>query len=127
MKFTLPDEFEYAFYCHCSECRKFSGSPFSAAAGISKEKLLFLSGTDHVKYFRKRQAANMAYCGLCGSSLFSDDFDKGLTHIRLGTLNEVPSLKPQMHVFVGSKAPWYKITDNLPQFDSMPTRKINEA
>ena len=123
VKFSLPDDFIYAFYCHCSECRRFSGSPFSAAGGIAKERLVILSGEKHLKYYRKREAANMVYCELCGSSLFSDNFSKGLSHIRLGTLNEAPSLKPQMHVFVDSKASWYEINDDLPQFNTMPIQK----
>jgi len=69
----------------------------------------------------------MAFCNLCGSSLFSENFRKDLLHIRLGVLNEEPSLKPQAHVFVGSKVPWYQITDGLPQFETIPPSKNNET
>ena len=70
VKFSLPDELEYAFNCHCSECRRFSGSAFSAAAGIPREKLVIVSGESHIKYYRKRDVADLAFCELCGSSLF---------------------------------------------------------
>jgi hypothetical protein len=40
--------------------------------------------------------------------------------LALGTLNEDPGQKPEFHIFVGSKAPWHDITDNLPQFDEWP-------
>ena len=69
----------------------------------------------------------MAFCNLCGSSLFSENFRKDLLHIRLGVVNEEPSLKPQAHVFVGSKVPWYQITDDLPQFETIPPSKNNET
>jgi hypothetical protein len=38
----------------------------------------------------------------------------------MGTLNDAPSMKPSMHIFVGSKAPWYDILDDLPQFEGFP-------
>ena len=41
-------------------------------------------------------------------------------HVAMGTLAETPSIRPSMHVFVGSKAPWYEITDDLPRFEGAP-------
>ena len=41
-------------------------------------------------------------------------------HVALGSLRDAPSLLPQNHMFVGSKAPWYEIRDDLPQFDRYP-------
>jgi hypothetical protein len=35
--------------------------------------------------------------------------------LRLGTLNNNPGVKPSRHIYVGSKAPWFDITDALPQ------------
>jgi hypothetical protein len=35
----------------------------------------------------------------------------------MGTLTEAPAIRPAMHIFVGSKAPWFEITDGLPQYD----------
>ena len=125
VNFHLPDEFLYAFYCHCSECRRFSGSAFSVAGGISREKLIVTNGEEHIKYYRKRGVANLAFCEMCGSSLFSDNFKRGLIHIRYGALNEEPSLKPQAHMHVASMLPWYEITDDLPQFKTIPSSKIS--
>ena len=125
VNFHLPDEFLYAFYCHCSECRRFSGSAFSVAGGISREKLIVTNGEENIKYYRKRDVANLAFCEMCGSSLFSDNFKRGLIHIRYGALNEEPSLKPQAHMHVASMLPWYEITDDLPQFKTIPSSKIS--
>jgi hypothetical protein len=38
-------------------------------------------------------------------------------HVALGSLADAPSIRPSAHIFVGSKAPWYTITDDLPQFE----------
>ena len=42
--------------------------------------------------------------------------DGAYVHVTLGTLKDAPSLHPTEHIFVGSKAPWFNITDALPQY-----------
>ena len=120
VQYQIPDQLQYAAYCHCSECRRFSGSAFSAVGGVARDYLEINSGEELIKYFKKTEASNMAFCSVCGSSLFAEKPLKGLVHLRLGTLMDCPSLKPQAHVFVGSKAPWFEITDQLPQFEGLP-------
>ena len=44
----------------------------------------------------------------------------GNTHVAMGTLVDDPKVRPSFHMFVGSKAPWHEITDNLPQFEGLP-------
>ena len=40
--------------------------------------------------------------------------------IALATLDDDPGVRPESHIFVGSKAPWFEITDDLPQFTELP-------
>jgi hypothetical protein len=42
--------------------------------------------------------------------------DGGFVHVAMGTLIDDPSIRPSAHIFVGSKAPWFAITDDLPQY-----------
>jgi len=62
-----------------------------------------------------------AHCKGCGSLLYSVVRDGAFVHVPLGTLVDTPSIRPRAHIFVGSKAPWFTITDDLPQFDEFPT------
>lgn len=57
-----------------------------------------------------------AFCGNCGSSLYAEKPKRGMLHLRIGTLDEAPSLRPQFHSFVASKAEWDTICDGLPQY-----------
>ena len=41
-------------------------------------------------------------------------------HVNLGALHDPPSLRPTAHIYVGSKARWHEITDDLPQHDELP-------
>ena len=58
-----------------------------------------------------------AHCRRCGSLLYSLVRDGALVHVTMGTLVDEPSIRPTVHIFVGSKAPWYTITDDLPQHE----------
>ena len=57
-----------------------------------------------------------AHCNRCGSLLYSVVRDGAFVHVALGTLLDDPGIRPSRHIFVGSKAPWFTITDDLPQY-----------
>ncbi len=58
-----------------------------------------------------------AHCARCGSLLYSLVRDGAWVHVAMGTLLDDPSIRPTAHIFVGSKAPWFTITDGLPQYE----------
>jgi hypothetical protein len=114
--YTVADEFVYAANCHCSGCRAATGSAFKAFAGIEREKLEITKGQDDV-FIVGEKHANDTRCGVCGSFLYSVVRDGTFVHVAMGSLVDTPSIRPTEHIFVGSKAPWFEITDDLPQFD----------
>jgi hypothetical protein len=59
--------------------------------------------------------SNHTRCGACGSLLFSVVRDGDFVHVAMGSLVDPPSIRPTEHIYVGSKAPWFEITDALPQ------------
>ena len=122
VRLTVPDDFAYFGACHCSECRKFSGSAFSAVAGIPYDDLLVVSGESDIRYYAKSETGTLAFCGNCGSSLFGKRSDIKMIHLRVGVLDDVPAQSLNYHVFVGSKATWHTIGDDLKQFEKMPKR-----
>lgn len=123
IKFRIPDKFHYMGNCHCSECRKFTGAAFSAAAGIDCNELEITEGKEFISFYHKTEDTDLAFCNNCGSSLFSKKLNTNICNIRLGVLDDNPSQKPSFHIFVASKAPWFEITDDLKQFDEMPESK----
>ena len=64
---------------------------------------------------------NDTHCKVCGSLLYSVVREGAYIHVAMGTLVDVPTIRPNKHIFVGSKAPWFMITDGLPQFDEHAT------
>ena len=115
VEYAVADEFVYAANCHCSNCRRATGSAFKPFAGIERRKLRIVSGADKLMLFGEENA-NDTHCKLCGSLLYSVVRDGAFVHVTLGTLLDDPTIRPTEHIFVGSKAPWFTITDDLPQY-----------
>jgi hypothetical protein len=114
VRYQVEDAFLYAMNCHCSRCRAATGSAFKAFAGIEREKLRVTDGADRLLVFGEEDL-NHTRCGVCGSFLFSVVRDGEYVHVSLGSLADPPGIRPTKHIFVGSKAPWFEITDDLPQ------------
>ena len=119
VRYTVPDAFRYALQCHCSQCRRATGSAFKAFAGIERSKLSVIEGGDNLLIFGGKDAHD-ARCRTCGSLLFSIVRDGRYAHVTLGTLMDSPTIRPSAHIFVESKAPWYDIDGVLPRFQVYP-------
>lgn len=114
VEYRVHDAFVYALNCHCSQCRRATGSAFKAFAAIEREKFTVTCGEQDLLIFGQALHHD-ARCGQCGSLLYSLVREGSFIHLTLGTLTDAPSIKPSAHIFVKSKAPWYTITDELPQ------------
>ena len=117
-RYEVPDEFLYAANCHCSRCRAATGAAFKAFAGIERHRLAITAGSETLLIVGT-ESANHTRCGVCGSLLFSVVRDGEYVHVAMGSLVDEPSIRPTEHIFVGSKAPWFEITDDLPQRDEL--------
>jgi hypothetical protein len=115
--YRVVDAFRYAANCHCSRCRASTGSAFKPFAGIEHQKLEITHGAGALLIIGDEKL-NDTRCGDCGSLLFSVVRDGAFVHVALGSLVDDPSVRPSDHIFVGSKAPWFDITDDLPQFEA---------
>jgi hypothetical protein len=114
--YAVADEFVYAANCHCSNCRRTTGSAFKPFAGIEREKLVITEGGDNLMIFGDENGHD-AHCKVCGSLLYSLVRSGAFVHVAMGTLVDGPTIRPTKHIFVGSKAPWFTITDDLPQYE----------
>jgi hypothetical protein len=120
VRFLVQDDFEYAFYCHCSRCRVRTGSAFAAIAGVSIDKVEVTAGHEHLLLEGECSDGYGARCRRCFSFLFAAVRERKYLHVSLGVLVDPPGRVPDHHIYVASKAPWYQITDALPQYDESP-------
>ena len=114
VRYRVADEFRYAANCHCSNCRASTGSAFKPFAGIEREKLEVTGGADKLLIWGDADN-NHTRCAVCGSLLYSVVRNGAYVHVALGSLADEPRIRPTEHIFVGSKAPWFETTDELPQ------------
>ena len=108
---------EYVFqYCHCSRCRKFTGSAHAANILVKPEQFEWLSGEELVGRFEHPEAKYYAtsFCTHCGSSLPWMAQSGGTVVIPAGTLDEDPGIRPRQNIFWDSRAPWCEEVSALP-------------
>jgi hypothetical protein len=115
VRYEVADAFSYALICHCSNCRRTTGCAFKPFAGIERHKFRVVSGAD-ARLIVGDDITHDAHCARCGSLLYSVVRDGKWVHVAMGTLLDDPAIRPTAHIFVGSKAPWDVITDDLPQY-----------
>jgi hypothetical protein len=116
VEYRVADRFLYAANCHCSNCRRTTGSAFKPFAGIERDKLSVSKCENGLMIFGEENGHDV-HCRMCGSLLYSVVREGAYVHVAMGTLVDDPSIRPTEHIFVGSKAPWFTITDDLPQYE----------
>lgn len=121
VRYEVEDAFRYAFNCHCSQCRRATGAAFKPFAGIERAHLRLEQGRSDALIHGSVDAAHDVHCRHCGSLLYSVVREGAWVHVTMGTLVDAPAIRPQGHLFVGSKAPWFEITDALPQYEEFPS------
>lgn len=112
-------------YCHCSRCRKFTGSAHASNILVAPEHFSWLKGEDHVCRYEPENTRHFAtsFCKTCGSSLpWAAKSGKAVV-IPAGTLNEHPGIEPVQNVFCGSRAQWYVSASSLPEHEALPLKK----
>ncbi|MGB5996363.1 MAG: GFA family protein [Marinomonas sp.] len=121
-KFELVGEFKKFFLCHCSRCRKSSGSAHCSNLFAPGAQLTWLSGEEKLRFYQ-HEDTNFArtFCSVCGSNVPTDAKARGLVVVPAGCLDTDVDISPQAHVFTSSKGNWDDGFENLPAFEGMPS------
>src|SRR5262249_9706548 len=103
--------------CHCSRCRKARGAAHASNLFAPVDAVRFTRGEEQVATYKVPDARyfTQRFCRRCGSSMPRHDRDRGFAVVPMGALDDDPGMRPERHIFTGSKAPWYDIPDDLPQ------------
>ena len=117
-QFTGP--FRMMMHCHCSMCRKHHGAAFATFVGAPYSAFRWVRGEDAIAKYPSSEHGVRSYCRRCASVAPTLMPDAGFAIAPAGNLDGDPGIRPQGHMFVGSKAGWYTITDSLPQHAAMP-------
>ena len=120
LRYELDGPFSAMMHCHCSMCRKHHGAGFATFVVAPIAGFRFTSGEDRLVRYRSSPNGVRSFCSVCGSAGPTPMPALGVTAAPAASLEGELGIKPQSHIFVGSKAPWYEITDGLPQHEAYP-------
>lgn len=121
-KLSFAAEPELTFICHCNDCQKTTGSPFSVELMVSSDT--FRSDGELSTYTVTGDSGKQVHrraCLHCNSGLFLEcDADPGYIFVKAGALLDSSWVEPEMHIYTAAKQPWVKLADDLPHFEQAP-------
>lgn len=123
IEFEVDSEPSMMGNCHCSRCRK-TGSPVFIV--IRADAFRYTKGQEFVARYVPEPPYNStrSFCQRCGTTIGELDLpQQGWAAVAVTALDDDPGMRSRFHEFVNSKAPWYEILDDLPQFQERPTRR----
>lgn len=120
LRYQIDGPFVDMLHCHCSMCRKHHGTPFATWVAAPIAGFRWLSDTSSLATYRSSERGHRDFCRICGSVAPMIEENFGMAIAPAGNLEGDPGIRPTRHMFVGSKAGWYEITDDLPQHEEFP-------
>ncbi len=108
------------YQCHCSDCRKATGSSANAATFVSAEQFRWIRGEDKIVSFKKNSGYRNDFCSVCGSSVPNSLKDTNKVWVPAGLLEETNNLKIAVHLYMGSRASWEKTSQDSKEYDESP-------
>jgi len=106
-------------HCHCSKCRKSSGTAYATNGFVKSADIRIISGVDAVRFHEMSPGRRRHFCGTCASPLYSSNAnDPDRLRLRLGILDSDIVERPISHNFVSSRACWDDLDACLPRHDA---------
>lgn len=105
-------------HCHCSLCRKNSGTAFATNGFVNTRDFTLTKGKDNLTEFNFKPRRARFFCKTCGSPIYSANAeDKSRLRIRLGLIDSDITEQVISHNFVTSKANWEQLETHLPCYE----------
>ena len=104
-------------HCHCVNCRKLTGAAFASYAHVAADKFRFTSGEDMLVQYEFSPGSFRNRCKVCGCLAPGKASYLKTVSVPAGLLDDDPGVRPLLHVFTSSRAPWWTIADELPQHE----------
>jgi len=122
VRFEVDGEIQDFSHCHCSQCRRLHGAAYATFAAVARDMFRYVSGEADINTYPSSASSDRVFCATCGSNIMVTLEDEPDTlYLSMGAIEGDPPRPPGYHIYVGSKAPWHEITDDLPQYDAEPS------
>ena len=120
VRYRLGSEPMFVHCCHCRDCQRQTGSAFAINALIETDRIPLLSGAPEPVPVPTESGRphDIHRCPHCHTALWSDYGRRpSLRFVRVGTLDDPDAIRPDVHIFTRSKAPWVVLPDGVPAFE----------
>lgn len=103
--------------CHCSRCRRRSGSSYFVGLACGASSLHWRSGEQLIRSWQMpgTRFYKPSFCAVCGTPTPST-LGHG-TFLAAGTLDGDPGIRIRCHIYYGSRARWLNVADGIACFD----------
>ena len=124
VKYSFRGEIVVFQYCHCSRCKKYTGSAHASNMIGDPTGFQWVEGEEYVSRYEMPEARHFAtsFCKRCGSSLPWITKSKKAVVIPAGTLDSDPEIKPTQSIYYKNRAPWYVNVHELIKYDALPEK-----
>ena len=124
VEFKFSTDALLAYQCHCSICRKATGSAYSTTLIVPEASFVLLRGKEKVSSYSKESGYKVNFCSCCGSPVPNIFRGFPLFSVPVGSLDDVPDIEVVVQIHLGSRAKWDKDHFEGQKFVEMPS--INE-
>ncbi len=109
VQYRVTGPFEVFHLCHCSQCRRATGTAHAANIFTTADRIEWLSGQDLIKRYTPAEAGiiSKCFCSNCGSTVPYTSLKSGKLIIPAGGLNEAAGIAPKDNIFWRDRADWY--------------------
>lgn len=117
VQFEIKGPIDSLIHCHCSLCRKSTGTAYATNGFVATEDFVIHKGADNLTGFAFKPGRVRHFCKTCGSPIYSSNSDDpARIRIRAGTIKDDIEERPVAHIFASSKANWDTIAGDVPSF-----------
>ena len=118
VQFEVDGEINDFSHCHCSQCRRLHGAAYATFAGVARDQFRYVSREDAIKGYTSSESHDRIFCGECGSNIMvALDDDPENFYLSMSTLEGDPPRPAGYHIYVGSKAAWHELSDDLAHYE----------
>ena len=119
VRFEVTEPFEAVNMCHCTSCKKLSGSGGTVSGRVATSAIVILEGRERIGTYQPEEGSAKSFCSACGSNLFGAGWpESAKTSVRLSTIDSPFARKPEAHTYVRSLAAWETLPDDgAPRYD----------
>jgi hypothetical protein len=119
VQFEVDGDIEDFSHCHCSICRRLHGGAYASFAGVQRERFRYLRGEDSITTYTSSPGNERVFCSICGSTILCDpQTEPSRLYLSMSAVDGDPPLPAGYHQYIGSKAPWHAITDDLRRYET---------